>query len=118
MTKALDANGVVDIIKAAHGQSILKIKWGDLEIEFNHTLSESPVSHKQEPSVQSQPEETLPTRPEVLFTTEDEEKIRAIEELQLMMDDPITFEDRVIAEQLEGAGHETTDHIGPESDLQ
>lgn len=79
---------------------------GDLEVEF-HQHYESSARHTVNSSGRqpmNQVDATTMPREVYMATEEDLEKIREMEELQVLIDDPVRYEEQVIQEHLEGAG--------------
>lgn len=95
----LDAKGICAIINACHKAGVKELKLGDMSVSFVQESSQvapwtGQASLTPIPTGTEIPTEEL--QPQTLVTSEQKEMLRQIEENQLMIDDPIAFEARMI----------------------
>jgi hypothetical protein len=118
----IDAKSICAIIKACGLAGVSRLKLADdFEIEFIQDKNHS-ASLKQTTVLASQPknkiEDHAPVQTEIFKISEDQDRIKEMDDFQVLMDDPLGFENQVIGEYLEGtAGSDRTKDFGPESDL-
>jgi len=92
---SLDSKAICAIINACHKASVKELKLGDLCVTF---ATESTQSQTWELPKDARGKE-IPFEdlaPQTLMTSEQREVLRQIDENQLMIDDPIAFEQRMI----------------------
>lgn len=118
----IDLKALRCIIQQGALSGVSRLKVGDLEIEFHQYLN-SPVGHKQGVLFQAgQPgrRKKSDIATELVMKPMDDEDLQDFQEVQLMIDDPVAYENQMISNHLETSrekGHEGTKNIGPESSL-
>jgi hypothetical protein len=100
----LDAKGICDIIRACDKAGVKQLKLGDMCVTFVEESKEvTPWTGLQNPPVfgssQADQTEKEPV-PQTLMTSEQKDMLRQIEENQLMIDDPMGFEQRMIDSEM------------------
>ena len=100
----LDAKGICDIIKACDKAGVKQLKLGDMCVTFvEESKVVTPWTDLQNPTLNApppSPEAGEKPVPQTLMTAEQKDMLRQIEENQLMIDDPMGFEQRMIDSEM------------------